>query len=101
MDPKRDYNASRGAGQGAAWAKLAVMRAGAPRDAVHGPRIAALLQSAAELERVSQWAAEMQLGAEGFDNMDSARLYAHVQERLLVAAGEIAQACEALSKRSA
>ncbi len=101
MDSERDSNASRGVGQSRAWAELAAMRADSPRDAIHGPRIAALLESAAELERVSDWAAEMQLGAEGFDNTDSARLYAHVQERLLIAAGEIARACETLAKRSA
>lgn len=63
---------------------------------VHGAKLDELLQITAALRSVHDWAAEMQLGAEGFDNTDSARRYRQVQEQLLAAAQAIHEACESL-----
>lgn len=50
------------------------------------------------LQEMLAWAAEMQLGAEGFDNTTAARTYAGVQARLQAAAHEIEQAAAALDR---
>ena len=86
---------------GSVFAELSAMRQRAWPDTVDGTRIAALLENAAALEAVHAWAAEMQLGAEGFDNLGSARQYAEVQAHLLAAAQEIRAACAALERRLA
>ena len=48
------------------------------------------------LKRAHDYAAEMQLGAEGFDNTQTAGYFNGVRERLLVAATEIEAACRSL-----
>jgi hypothetical protein len=58
-----------------------------------------LLAIAQGLEQAHAHAAEMQRGAEGFDNTATAGLYAAVQARLLAAALELLQACRALAER--
>ena len=60
------------------------------------PIAAELLKSGEALQRIHEWAAEMQLGAEGFDNTESAGRYSDVQEHLLAAAQDIAKALQAL-----
>jgi hypothetical protein len=62
-------------------------------------RLEKLLAAAASLEAVHTWAAQMQLGAEGFDNTASARAYADIQEHLNDAAREIEKACLILCRR--
>ena len=83
-----------------AFAELARMRAllrgRAQQDTVDGPRVRALLEGAEVLQAVYTWAAEMQLGAEGFDNTSSAQRYGQVQEHLRAAAREILKACAVL-----
>jgi hypothetical protein len=66
---------------------------------VDGARLEELLRIAASLETVHVWAAEMQLGAEGFDNTTSARAYSEIQEHLVNAAQEIEKACQILYQR--
>lgn len=55
-----------------------------------------LLQYADALETAHSSAAAMQLGAEGFDNTDSARHYSDLREGLLATAQDIVRACKAL-----
>jgi hypothetical protein len=61
-----------------------------------GARIEDLLRVATALETVYAWAAEMQLGAEGFDNTTSAQAYSEIQEHLVSAARDIEKACKIL-----
>ncbi len=51
-----------------------------------GSMVKDLLDAANLIETVHRTAAEMQLGAEGFDNTEKAGLYSRVQEHLLAAA---------------
>jgi hypothetical protein len=55
-----------------------------------------LLAVAPDLAREQAWAAEMQLGAEGFDNTAHARAYRDVQDCLVQAGHQLARACEVL-----
>jgi hypothetical protein len=64
-----------------------------------GAQLEELLRAAAALEAVHAWAAEMQLGAEGFDNTTAARAYGELQERLTRAAHELAQAGRILQRQ--
>jgi hypothetical protein len=57
-----------------------------------------LLAIAEALERACDTAAEMQLGAEGFDNMETARYFSGVRAHLASAAEELLAACRALLK---
>lgn len=57
-----------------------------------------LLDAANLIETVHRTAAEMQLGAEGFDNTENAGLYSRVQEHLLAAARELVEASAPLKK---
>jgi hypothetical protein len=57
-----------------------------------------LLDASKRLEAVHATAAEMQLGAEGFDNTGSAALYSDVQLHLLAAGRELVKACARLKK---
>lgn len=61
-----------------------------------GQRLAAMLEVVRALERVHADAAAMELGATGFDNMDTVRRYAAVQEHVLAAAREMLAACKRL-----
>ena len=61
-------------------------------DSVDGKMLGKLLDAARTIESVHGVAAEMQLGAEGFDNTERARHYASVQQHLLVAANELLKA---------
>lgn len=72
---------------------------GKPQPSGRSPNAAVkdrLLGIIDDLQELRAWAAEMQLGAEGFDNTTAARTYAGVQERLRAAAHEIVQAAAAL-----
>lgn len=68
-------------------------------ETVDGSMVKEMLHAAELIEAAHGTAAEMQLGAEGFDNTDTARLYGRVQEHLLAAAGELAAASAALGQR--
>lgn len=57
-----------------------------------------LLDASKRIEAVHATAAEMQLGAEGFDNTGSAGLYSDVQLHLLAAGRELAEASARLKK---
>jgi hypothetical protein len=57
---------------------------------------ASLLAPAAELARQQDWSADMERGAEGFDNTDHARAYRQVRECLVDAGRQLARACEVL-----
>lgn len=57
-----------------------------------------LFSAATALQKAHDYAAEMQLGAEGFDNMDTARHYDYVRQCALATASELAKTCEALLK---
>lgn len=59
-----------------------------------------LLDASKQIEAVHATAAEMQLGAEGFDNTESAGLYSRVQSHLLAAARELVEASALLKTRS-
>ena len=63
---------------------------------VHAAAVDRLLAAAAGFAREQSWAAEMQLGAEGFDNTTSARAYHDVQACLVEAGRKLARACEIL-----
>ena len=65
-------------------------------ETVEGSVVEQLTRAAALLEKAHATAAEMQLGAEGFDNTHTAGLYALVQERLLAAVRELVGASAAL-----
>jgi hypothetical protein len=78
---------------------LQLLRQRARDRTVDGAKLEDLLAVAASLETVHAWAAEMQLGAEGFDNMTSARAYGDVQEHLINAAQDIEKACQILYRR--
>ncbi len=72
------------------------LRARAP-GVIGGPSmLEELLAIEAKLAKLHAGAAEMELGASGFDNMETVRRYAAVQERLLEAAREILAACKTL-----
>ena len=73
---------------------LRLQQAGA--RSVHATAVERMLACAPELDREQAWAAEMQLGAEGFDNTMSARAYNDVQECLRQAGRQLARACEIL-----
>lgn len=55
-----------------------------------------VLAAADAVKTAYETAAEMELGASGFDNMDSMRRYGGAAERILAAAREVAAACKAL-----
>ena len=65
---------------------------------VDGRLVRDLLEAAKRIEAVHATAAEMQLGAEGFDNTGSARLYSDVQLHLLAAGRELVKASARLKK---
>lgn len=65
-------------------------------ESVDGSMVKELLDAASTIEKVRNTAAEMQLGAEGFDNSERARLYRQVQEHLLAAMRELVRASAAL-----
>lgn len=65
-------------------------------ETVDGSMIRELLDASRLIEGAHSTAAEMQLGAEGFDNTEAARLYSRVQEHLLAAARELVEASETL-----
>jgi hypothetical protein len=58
--------------------------------------LAELLAMAERLERAHSYAAEMELGASGFDNTESMRYYSTLQMHLRAAAEEIAKLCKAI-----
>lgn len=62
--------------------------------------VAKLRAAASTLAGVQSWAAEMQLGAEGFDNTGHARTYRDVQDSLAEAGRHLARACEVLLART-
>ena len=66
---------------------------------VDGAKADELLEITEALQRVHDWAAEMQLGAEGFDNTVPAALYSDVQRHLRAAAQDLARACATLLDR--
>lgn len=79
------------------FAEIASLTGHLMQQQTHISPIAVKLRESAEaLQSVHQWAAEMQLGAEGFDNSESAQRYSDVQEHLLAAAQDIAKALQAL-----
>jgi len=59
---------------------------------VDGRMVTDLLDASKRIEAVHATAAEMQLGAEGFDNTESARLYSDVQLHLCAAGRELVKA---------
>jgi len=63
---------------------------------VDGVMVRQLLDAARAIEPVRATAAEMQLGAEGFDNTERARAYSRVQEHLVDAAGNLLAAAVVL-----
>ena len=67
---------------------------------VDGTMVRKLRDVAGEIEAVHATAAEMQLGAEGFDNTGHARAYASVQEHLDAAAKRLVAAALILSKQA-
>jgi hypothetical protein len=69
---------------------------GAATPGVHAAAVDRMLAAAADFAREQSWAAEMQLGAEGFDNTTSARAYRDVQACLVEAGRNLARACEIL-----
>ena len=77
-------------------AQLLLHVQGAADPTVHAQAVARILAPVADLAREQAWAAEMQLGAEGFDNTTSARAYADVQACLVEAGRNLARACEIL-----
>lgn len=96
-DPRRPINAS-------PFAELAQMnarlRARHGQPTLAGARMAQLLNSAEQLAEMSDWAAAMQLGADGYDNTAISRRYAAMQDHLRAAAREIVQACRAMAADS-
>lgn len=70
-----------------------------PQHGVDGEKLSRVLDSAASLQTIHDWAAEMQLGAEGFDNLASARAYSQIQEHLHEAAEALEKAAEILYER--
>lgn len=68
-------------------------------ETVEGSMVKELFRAAGVIESVHSTAAEMQLGAEGFDNTESAGLYRRVQEHLVAAAREMLAASAALKGR--
>jgi hypothetical protein len=82
------------------FAELAAMyqqlRARELHETVEGSMVEELTHAAELIGRVHATAAEMQLGAEGFDNTHVAGLYGRVQEHLLSAARELVEASAAL-----
>lgn len=71
----------------------------AGQRSVHATAVERMLAAAPQLDREQAWAAQMQLGAEGFDNTMSARVYSDVQECLRQAGRQLARACEVLLAR--
>jgi hypothetical protein len=65
---------------------------------VDGRMVKDLLDASKRIEAVHATAAEMQLGAEGFDNTASAGLYSDVQSHLLAAGRELLKASARLTK---
>jgi hypothetical protein len=63
---------------------------------VNGSMVKDLRDAAERIEAVHRTAAEMQVGAEGFDNTHTASLYSTVQQHLLAALRELVQASAAL-----
>ena len=55
-----------------------------------------LFAAAADLQKTHDYAAEMQLGAKGFDNSESAAYYNAVREGAIRTARELAKTCRAL-----
>ena len=55
-----------------------------------------ILAGAPYLARDQAWAADMQLGAEGFDNTGHANAYREVRACLVAAGGQLARACDVL-----
>ena len=55
-----------------------------------------LFEAAAALKKTRDYAANMQLGAEGFDNTESARYYNRVRESALAAAHALLETCQGL-----
>jgi hypothetical protein len=81
------------------FAQIEAMRGrqcGAWRHFSDQPRLLALFGAADTLREVHRFAAEMQLGAEGFDNTESARHYRYLGGRMMIAARAIADACREL-----
>jgi hypothetical protein len=76
-------------------ALLELLRATDPR-AIHADAVERLLATTPALADRQAWAAEMQLGAEGFDNTTAARDYGDVQACLVAAGRQLARACEIL-----
>ena len=79
-------------------AELLLRIRSAPNRSVHAAAVERILAATPELARDQAWAAEMQLGAEGFDNTGSARLYSDVQLHLLAAGRELVKASARLKK---
>ena len=74
--------------------------ANARREGVDGEKLADVLELAASLKRIHDWAGAMQQGAEGFDNLSSARAYSRLQEHILAAAQDLAYVAEILHERA-
>ena len=74
------------------------LREGRLDAGVDGRMVKDLLEASKRIEAVHATAAEMQLGAEGFDNTGSAALYSDVQLHLLAAGRELVKASERLKK---
>lgn len=68
------------------------------KETVDGTRLQEVLTVATSLERLHDWATEMELGAQGFDNLDSAGAYAEVKRHLMAAATELEAACGILRR---
>jgi hypothetical protein len=67
---------------------------------VDGSMVKQLLEAAKAIEAMRGTAASMQLGAEGFDNTQAARLYSTVQEHLVAAAKELLRASQILAEEA-
>lgn len=81
----------------AASARGATVAATVGPPTVDGSMAEKLVEAAALVESVYRSAAEIEQGAESFDNTGTARLYAGLKDRLLAAAGEIAVCCDVLA----
>ncbi len=71
-----------------------------PYGAVFAAELESLIGVVNSLETAYAWAAEMQLGAEGFDNTASARAYSEIQVHLVNAARDIGKVCDILRQQS-
>ena len=67
-------------------------------ETVDARMLKGLLDASKQIEAVHATAAEMQLGAEGFDNTGSAGLYRDVQLHLVAAGRELVEASARLKK---